>query len=45
MPSKVGHYERLAEDHANARVLAEGLAELNPDAVDLSVFSGVGCTR
>ncbi|HEX3326090.1 MAG TPA: GntG family PLP-dependent aldolase [Actinomycetota bacterium] len=28
--------ERLAEDHANARRLAEGLAELHPDAVDVS---------
>jgi threonine aldolase len=28
--------ERLAEDHANARRLAEGLAELHPDAVDAS---------
>lgn len=28
--------ERLAEDHANARVLAEGLAELNEAAVDLT---------
>ena len=27
--------ERLAEDHANARHLAEGLHELNPDSVDL----------
>lgn len=27
--------ERLAEDHANARRLAEGLADLDPDAVDL----------
>ncbi|HEX2050482.1 MAG TPA: GntG family PLP-dependent aldolase [Actinomycetota bacterium] len=27
--------ERLADDHANARMLAEGLAELHPDAVDL----------
>ena len=26
--------QRLAEDHANARRLAEGLAELSPDAVD-----------
>ncbi len=26
---------RLAEDHANARRLAEGVAELDPDAVDL----------
>lgn len=28
--------ERLTEDHANARRLAEGLAELDPDAVDLT---------
>lgn len=28
--------DRLAEDHANARKLAEGLAELNPEAVDLA---------
>ncbi len=28
--------DRLAEDHANARVLAEGLADLHPDAVDLA---------
>ena len=28
--------ERLVEDHANARRLAEGLAELHPDAVDLA---------
>ena len=28
--------DRLADDHANARRLAEGLAELNPDSVDLS---------
>jgi threonine aldolase len=28
--------ERLVEDHANARSLAEGLADLHPDAVDLS---------
>lgn len=28
--------ERLAEDHANARRLAEGLAELSDEAVDLS---------
>ncbi len=28
--------ERLAEDHANATRLAEGLAELNPGAVDLT---------
>ncbi|MDQ3751915.1 MAG: aminotransferase class I/II-fold pyridoxal phosphate-dependent enzyme [Actinomycetota bacterium] len=28
--------ERLAEDHANARRLAEGLLELHPDAVDLA---------
>ena len=28
--------DRLAEDHANARRLAEGLAELNPEAVDIS---------
>ena len=28
--------ERLAEDHANARTLAEGLAELHPECVDLS---------
>jgi threonine aldolase len=27
--------ERLAEDHGNARLLAEGLADLHPDAVDL----------
>lgn len=27
--------DRLAEDHANARILAEGLAELHPDVVDL----------
>ncbi len=27
--------ERLADDHANARRLAEGLAELHPDAVEL----------
>ncbi len=27
--------ERLAEDHAKARRLAEGLADLNPDAVDV----------
>ena len=27
--------DRLAEDHANARKLAEGLVELHPDAVDL----------
>ncbi|HEX2240481.1 MAG TPA: threonine aldolase family protein, partial [Actinomycetota bacterium] len=27
--------ERLAEDHANARTLAYGLAELHPNAVDL----------
>jgi threonine aldolase len=27
--------DRLAEDHANARRLAEGLAELHPQAVDL----------
>ena len=27
--------DRLAEDHANARILAEGLAELHPEAVDL----------
>ena len=27
--------DRLAEDHANARRLAEGLAELDPGAVDL----------
>jgi len=27
--------ERLAEDHANARILAEGLAELHGDAVEL----------
>lgn len=28
--------DRLTEDHANARRLAEGLAELHPDAVDIS---------
>lgn len=28
--------ERLSEDHANARRLAEGLRELHEDAVDLS---------
>ena len=28
--------DRLAEDHANARRLAEGLAELAPEAVDLA---------
>ncbi len=28
--------ERLGEDHANARLLAEGLAELNSDAVDVA---------
>ena len=28
--------DRLADDHANARRLAEGLIELHPDAVDLS---------
>jgi threonine aldolase len=28
--------ERLAEDHANARRLAEGLADVHPSAVDLS---------
>jgi threonine aldolase len=28
--------DRLHEDHANARRLAEGLAELDPDAVDLA---------
>ena len=28
--------DRLAEDHANARRLAEGLAELNADSVDIS---------
>lgn len=28
--------DRLAEDHANARRLAEGIAELGPEAVDLS---------
>ena len=28
--------DRLAEDHANAKRLAEGLAELNPDSVDIS---------
>ncbi len=28
--------ERLAEDHANARRLAEGLLELHPEAVDLA---------
>ena len=28
--------DRLAEDHANARWLAEGLAELHPECVDLS---------
>jgi len=28
--------ERLAEDHANARRLAEGLLELHPDSVDLA---------
>ena len=28
--------ERLTEDHANARILAEGLAELHQDAVELS---------
>ena len=27
--------DRLADDHSNARVLAEGLADLHPDAVDL----------
>jgi threonine aldolase len=27
--------DRLAEDHANARRLAEGIAELRPEAVDL----------
>ena len=27
--------DRLADDHANARLLAEGLAELHPEAVDL----------
>ena len=27
--------DRLAEDHANARILAEGLAELHSEAVDL----------
>lgn len=27
--------DRLAEDHATARILAEGLAELHPEAVDL----------
>ena len=27
--------DRLADDHANARTLAEGLAELHPEAVDL----------
>ncbi|HEX2294337.1 MAG TPA: GntG family PLP-dependent aldolase [Actinomycetota bacterium] len=27
--------ERLAEDHANARRLAEGIAEIHPDAVDI----------
>ena len=27
--------ERLAEDHANARLLAEGLADLHPEVVDL----------
>jgi threonine aldolase len=29
--------ERLAEDHANARRLAQGLAELHPEAVDLAM--------
>jgi threonine aldolase len=29
--------DRLAEDHANARRLAEGLAELDPQAVDLDL--------
>src|SRR5687767_8250946 len=28
--------DRLADDHANARVLAQGLAELHEDAVDLA---------
>lgn len=28
--------DRLAEDHANARRLAEGIAELRPEAVDLA---------
>lgn len=28
--------ERLADDHANARRLAEGLADLHPEAVDVS---------
>ena len=28
--------QRLAEDHVNARTLAEGLAELHDDAVDLA---------
>jgi threonine aldolase len=28
--------DRLAEDHANARRLAEGFAEIHPDAVDLA---------
>ncbi len=27
--------DRLAEDHANARTLAEGLADLHPDAVEM----------
>jgi threonine aldolase len=36
------HVERLAEDHANARVLAEGLAELprvsiDPSAVETNI--------
>ena len=41
------HVDRMAEDHANARVLAEGLAEIGPIQVDLDavntnmVFAGV----
>jgi threonine aldolase len=30
------HIERLAEDHANARRLAEGVADVNPAVVDLA---------
>ena len=29
--------DRLAEDHANARILAEGIAEVNPAAVELDL--------
>ncbi|HYP22734.1 MAG TPA: GntG family PLP-dependent aldolase [Actinomycetota bacterium] len=31
-----GGVDRLVEDHANARRLADGLADLNPDAVDFA---------